>query len=169
VDRLYLKAYCTANGPRPLRNRQNRRKVPSQCGKRLPGEGVAETALSLPKRVSPMNFGALVLQPVPRYNLSMSRSAAEILEEARQLPPGELDWLVQNLLHEGDDSAEEERFAAWQKDVGEPEPGYDEWFRAGVEEALADTSPDVPHEVVVKEIAALLRTARESQRLKASA
>ena len=99
----------------------------------------------------------------------MSRSAAEILEDARQLPPGELDWLVQNLLGEGDGVSEEERFAAWQKEVGEPEPGYDEWFRAGVEEAMADTSGDVPHEEVVKDLANLLRSAREAQRLKASA
>ena len=99
----------------------------------------------------------------------MSRSAANILEDARQLPPGDLDWLVQNLLQEGDGEAYENIYAAWRKDVGEPEPGYDEWFRAGVEEALADTSPDIPHEVVVEEIANLLRTAREAQRLKASA
>jgi len=51
----------------------------------------------------------------------------------------------------------EKEFSAWQKEAGEPEPGYDEWFCASVEEALADTSGDVPHEVVVKEIAALLR------------
>jgi hypothetical protein len=53
--------------------------------------------------------------------------------------------------------------------VGEPEPGYDEWFRAGVEEALADTSGDVPHEEVVEYMANLFRKAREAQRLKASA
>lgn len=99
----------------------------------------------------------------------MNRTAAEILEDARQLPPGDLDWLIQNLLGEGDGVSEEERFAAWRKDAGEPEPGYEEWFRAGVEEALADTSPDTPHEVVVEEIAKLLRIAREAQRLKASA
>jgi hypothetical protein len=99
----------------------------------------------------------------------MSRTAAEVLEDARQLPPGDLDWLVQSLMREEDEALKEEEFAAWQKEAGEPEPGYDEWFRAGVEEALADTSGDVPHEVVVKEIAALLCTARESQRLKASA
>jgi hypothetical protein len=99
----------------------------------------------------------------------MSRSAAELLEEARKLPPGDLDWLIQNLLDEGDGESEDEKFAAWQKEVGEPEPGYDEWFRAGVEEALADTSGDIPHEEVVKEIANLLREAREAQRLKASA
>jgi hypothetical protein len=80
----------------------------------------------------------------------MTRTAAQLLEEARQLPPSDLDWLIQNLLSEGEDGSEEERFAAWQKEVGEPEPGYDEWFRAGVEEALADTSPDTPHEVAMK-------------------
>ena len=62
------------------------------------------------------------------------------------MPPSDFEWLVQNLLSEGDEGSEEERFAAWQKEVGEPEPGYDEWFRAGVQEALADTSGDVPHE-----------------------
>jgi hypothetical protein len=107
--------------------------------------------------------------PVSRYNLLMSRTAAELLEEARQLPPGEFDWFVQNLLSEGDGGSEEERFAAWQKEVGEPEPGYDEWFRAGVEEALADTSGDVPHQEVVKDVANILARAREAQRLKASA
>lgn len=79
----------------------------------------------------------------------MNRSAAEILEDARQLPPGDLDWLVQNLLGEGDGISEKE-FAAWQKDVGEPEPGYEEWFRAGVQEALADTSGDISHEEAMK-------------------
>jgi hypothetical protein len=108
-------------------------------------------ALSQPTQVSPMRSGALVLQPVSRYNLSMSRSAAEILEEARQLPPGDLDWLVQSLVHEDDEALKEEEFAAWQKEAGEPEPGYDEWFRAGVEEALADTSGDFPHEEAMRQ------------------
>jgi len=51
-------------------------------------------------------------------------------------------------------------------EVGEPEPGYDEWFRKGVEEALADTSPGIPHEEVEKEIGNILRAAREAKRLK---
>jgi hypothetical protein len=80
----------------------------------------------------------------------MSRTAAEILEDARQLPPGELDWLVESLVNEGPGGMSEDEFAAWQKNVGEPEPGYDEWFRAGVEEALADTSGDIPHEEAMK-------------------
>jgi hypothetical protein len=99
----------------------------------------------------------------------MKRTAVEILEEARQLPPGDLDWLIQNLLGDEDVEREEEIYTAWRKEVGEPEPGYEERFRAGVEEALADTSPGIPHEEVVKEIAILLRAKREAQRLKASA
>jgi len=110
----------------------------------------------------------VVSQSISRYNLAMDRTAKELLEEARQLPPGELDWLIQHLLTEGG-ASEEKAFAEWRKEVGEPEPGYEEWFRAGVEEALADTSPGIPHEVVVDEIANLLREAREAQRLKASA
>jgi len=52
----------------------------------------------------------------------LNRTAPEILEEARQLPPGDLDWLIQNLINEGDGASEEERFAARQKEVGEPGP-----------------------------------------------
>jgi hypothetical protein len=91
----------------------------------------------------------------------MSMTASEILDAARQLAPEEQEWLVRTL--------QEDEFAAWQKEVGEPEPGYDEWFRAGVEEALADTSPGIPHEEVVKNMAEVLRVAREGRKLKASA
>jgi hypothetical protein len=98
----------------------------------------------------------------------MPRTAAEIVEEIRQLPPAEREWVIENLLGE-EGAMSDEAFAAWQKEVGEPEPGYEEWFRAGVEEALADTSPDTPHEEVVKEIGGILRAAREAKRLKASA
>ncbi len=96
----------------------------------------------------------------------MSRTAAEILEEARKLSPGDLEWLVQNLLHEGDGLSDEEALAAWRRDVGEAEPGYEEWFRTGVEEALKDTSGDVPHEEAMKEFHLAIRRAR---RLKATA
>jgi hypothetical protein len=95
----------------------------------------------------------------------MSRSAAEILEEARQLPPGDLDWLVQSLIREEDEASQEE-FSTWQKEVGEPEPGYEEWFRAGVEEALADTSGDIPHEEAMRRFHNAILRARE---LKATA
>ena len=46
----------------------------------------------------------VVLRPIRRYNLAMSRTAAEILEEARQLPPSEREWVAEGLLI---DSAEE--------------------------------------------------------------
>lgn len=98
----------------------------------------------------------------------MSPAAQRLLEEARKLPPDERDWLLENLLAD-DAGNSRETFDAWQKEVGEPEPGYDEWFRAGVEEALADTSPGIPHEEVVKEIGNLLRAAREVRNLKESA
>ena len=91
----------------------------------------------------------------------MPMTAAEILEAARQLAPEEPQWLVSTL--------QEDEFAAWQKEAGEPEPGYEEWFRASVEEALTDTSPGIPHEEVMKEMAEIIRAARERQRLKASA
>jgi hypothetical protein len=100
------------------------------------------------------------LRPISRYNLPMSRTATEILEEARQLPPGDLDWLVQNLLGE-EDRASEAEFAAWQEEVGEPEPGYEEWFRAGVEEALADTSGDIPHEEAMEQFHKAILKARK--------
>jgi hypothetical protein len=95
----------------------------------------------------------------------MSFDAQRILDEARQLPPGERDWLAEQLLM----SANEEAFAALEKEYGKPEPGYDEWFRAGVEEALADKSPGIPHEQVMQEIAEILASARKKKRLKKSA
>jgi hypothetical protein len=52
--------------------------------------------------------------------------------------------------------------------LGKPEPGYEEWFRAGVEQALADSSDGISHHEVVSEIASVLRSAREA-RLKESA
>ena len=52
--------------------------------------------------------------------------------------------------------------------LGEPEPGCEEWFRAGVEEALLDTSAGIPHNEVVSDIANVLCAAREA-RPKASA
>ena len=104
----------------------------------------------------------------PRYNFPMSPDAQRLLEEARKLPPDERDWLLEHLLAEQVGTSQE-AFDAWQKEVGEPEPGYEEWFRAGVEEALADTSPGTPHEEVVKEIGDLLHAARQARNLKASA
>jgi hypothetical protein len=45
----------------------------------------------------------------------MNRSAAEILEDARQLPPAELDWLVESLLIKEPPEAEIE--AAWDGEI----------------------------------------------------
>lgn len=98
-------------------------------------------------------------------NRAMSPNAQKLLDEARQLPRDEQDWLAEQLLIQQNEGA----FAAQVAEYGEPEPGYDEWFRAGVEEALADQSPGIPHEQVMQEIAQILTAAREKQRLKESA
>ena len=95
----------------------------------------------------------------------MSPDAQRILDEARQLPPEQREWLAEQLLIR----ANEEAFSALEERYGKPEPGYDEWFRAGVEEALADKSRGIPHEQVMQEIAEILTSARKKQRLKASA
>ena len=47
----------------------------------------------------------------------MNRSAMEILEDSRQLPPGDLDLLVQNLVHEGDGEPKAEIDAAWEVEI----------------------------------------------------
>jgi hypothetical protein len=93
-----------------------------------------------------------------RYNLPMSRSLEEVRQLALELPPEQRLSLALELSdglppHPG---------------LGEHEPGYEEWFRAGVEEALADTSKAIPHKDVVEDIANVLRAAREAQRLKPS-
>ena len=56
-------------------------------------------------------------ESIPRYNLSMSRSAQEVLEAARRLPPSEFDWLIGELLQEGDGSSEAEIDASWKAEV----------------------------------------------------
>lgn len=90
----------------------------------------------------------------------MSPDAQKLLEEARKLPPDDRDWLIGSLLAE-EAAASEEAYAAWQKEVGEPEPGYEEWFRAGVEEALADTSEGIPHEEMMKQFRKAIARARK--------
>jgi len=47
----------------------------------------------------------------------MSRSAKEILEDARRLPPGEFDWLVGELLHQSEGSSDAEVDASWKAEV----------------------------------------------------
>lgn len=47
----------------------------------------------------------------------MDRTAADILEQARKLPPSEIRWLVGELLQEGDGSSESEIEASWKAEV----------------------------------------------------
>jgi putative addiction module component (TIGR02574 family) len=47
----------------------------------------------------------------------MARTAAQLLEDARKLPPGDLDWLVQRLVHESDDAPLDEIEAAWESEI----------------------------------------------------
>lgn len=94
----------------------------------------------------------------------MSPAAQKLLEEARKLPPDERDWLLEHLLAERVGTSQE-AFDAWQKEVGEPEPGYDEWFRTGVEEALADASEGIPHEEMMKQFHELIAEARRLKKI----
>lgn len=41
-----------------------------------------------------------------------------------------------------------------------PEPGYEEWLRAGVEEALADSLGDILHEETIKQFHQAILKAR---------
>jgi putative addiction module component (TIGR02574 family) len=47
----------------------------------------------------------------------MSRSAREVLEDARRLPPSEFDWLIGELLQTGDGSSDVEIDASWKTEV----------------------------------------------------
>jgi len=47
----------------------------------------------------------------------MSRTAQEILEEVRQLPPMEVSWLIESLLQEFDSGSEEEIETAWDSEI----------------------------------------------------
>jgi hypothetical protein len=47
----------------------------------------------------------------------MSRSATEILEDARKLPIGEVNWLIENLLLDGKNETEEAIQAAWDGEI----------------------------------------------------
>lgn len=89
----------------------------------------------------------------------MPRTAQQILDDARQLPSDERHWMAEQLLSQLNDEA----FSALEAEYGKPEPGYDEWFRAHIEEALADTSPGVPHEQVMREMEEMIRRAKEKK------
>ena len=93
----------------------------------------------------------------------MSPNAQRLLDEVRQLPSNERDWLIENLIGE-EGAMSDAAFAAWQKEAGEPDPGYEEWFRKGVEEALEDTSEGVPHEEAMKHFHDAIQKARKLKR-----
>jgi putative addiction module component (TIGR02574 family) len=47
----------------------------------------------------------------------MNRSAQQVLEDARQLAPSDLDWLIGELLQAGDGATDEEIDSAWKAEV----------------------------------------------------
>jgi hypothetical protein len=47
----------------------------------------------------------------------MNRSAAEVLKDVRNLPPGDFDWLVGELLQAGDGYSAAEIEASWMAEV----------------------------------------------------
>jgi len=93
----------------------------------------------------------------------MSPNAQRLLDEAQQLPSAERDWLIDRLLGQ-EGAMSDEALTSWQKEVGEPEPGYDEWFRKGVEEALEDTSEGIPHEEAMRHFHDAIQKARKLKR-----
>jgi len=54
---------------------------------------------------------------ISRYTPLMSHSAQEILEEARQLPPDEVDWLIESLLIKEKPASDEEIEASWDGEI----------------------------------------------------
>jgi hypothetical protein len=59
----------------------------------------------------------LVVWALSRYNLIMSRSVQDVLEDVRRLPPGDLDWLIGEIFQSGDGSSDTEIDAAWKTEV----------------------------------------------------
>lgn len=76
----------------------------------------------------------------------MSRTAQELLKEARQLPPDQVDWLVESLLIKESEASDAEIQAAWngeikhrldELDSGTTEPIPGEQVRAEMIESLS--------------------------------
>jgi hypothetical protein len=76
----------------------------------------------------------------------MSRSAQEILEEARQLPPDEVDWIVESLLIKDKSPAEEQIEAAWDSEI-----------KRRLDEIDSGAVEMIPLEVVLAEMDATIR------------
>ena len=47
----------------------------------------------------------------------MNRSAVKVLEDVRSLPPGELDWLIGELMRGANGPSDAEIDASWQAEV----------------------------------------------------
>jgi len=90
----------------------------------------------------------------------MPRTAQAILDDALKLPAKERKWVAEQLTT----GVNEEAFSALMQEYGEPEPGYDEWFKVGVEEALADKSPGIPHKQAMEQFHEAIRRARKLKR-----
>lgn len=86
----------------------------------------------------------------------MPHTLEELRQMALQLTAGERLALADAIMADLQSDA----------DLGESEPGYDAWFRAGVEEALADESGDVSHEEAMRQFHEAILNARK---LKATA
>jgi hypothetical protein len=59
----------------------------------------------------------MLAHPLPRYNLPMSQTAAEILEAARQLPRHQQRWIGHELPGEDESESPAEVEAAWGKEI----------------------------------------------------
>jgi hypothetical protein len=65
----------------------------------------------------PNSRAAIASQPIPRYNLTMSRTAIEILEDVRQLPIDEVDWLIESLLLDEKNETDATVETAWDSEI----------------------------------------------------
>jgi hypothetical protein len=76
----------------------------------------------------------------------MSRSAQEILEEARQLPPDDVDWIVESLLIKDKSPADAQIEAAWDSEI-----------KRRLDEIDSDAVEMIPLEDVLAEMDATIR------------
>jgi putative addiction module component (TIGR02574 family) len=57
------------------------------------------------------------LHPISRYNFVMSPNAQRLLDEARQLPPDEREWLAECLLIKDENVTAAEADSAWDAEI----------------------------------------------------
>ena len=81
-----------------------------------------------------------------------------------------LPWLLRKTEQErANDETFEGKGEGMFKQREQPETGYEEWFRLGVEESLADTSPAFPQAQVENEVNEFLRAKSQEKTWKVSA